>query len=87
VDVQGRLLLIEGVTSTRREFRPFLAARIWIECPRALRLERGLLRDGSDALANWESWMAAEDTYIADHQPHRDADFTIHGGLEKKPGT
>lgn len=79
VDVRSRILLIEGVSSTRREFRPFLAARVWVECPRALRLERGLLRDGPAALPNWELWMAHEDAYVADHQPSLGADFVIRG--------
>lgn len=79
VQVTRRVLLLEGVNSTRREFRPYLAARIWVDCPRTLRLERGLLRDGPDALPDWQAWMAAEDGYVSEHRPQDGADYVIRG--------
>jgi len=79
VAVNGKILLIEGVSSTRREFRPYLGMRIWIECPAAVRLDRGLARDGADSVALWESWMAAEDRYVADHRPLEGADYILSG--------
>src|SRR6478672_9439015 len=42
-------LVVEGVSSSRKAFRPYLAFSIWVEMPREERLRRGLERDGEDA--------------------------------------
>lgn len=44
--LQPPAILLEGVTSSRSEFDPYLALRIWVETPRELCLQRGLERDG-----------------------------------------
>jgi uridine kinase/RimJ/RimL family protein N-acetyltransferase len=72
-------LIIEGVGASRIAFRPYLAATVWVETGRAERLRRGLARDGDDALALWETWMQAEDDYVAREQPDRTADMTVSG--------
>src|SRR5687768_15818090 len=40
-DVSAPVVIVEGVTATRKEFRPYLAYKIWVDCPRELRLQRG----------------------------------------------
>ena len=71
-DVQ--VILVEGVYVLRRELRPCYDVMVWIDCPREMRLARGLARDGLAARAQWEEeWMPAEDRYIASHQPDRAA--------------
>ena len=65
----GGIVLLEGVSALRREFRDAYSHGIFVNAPRALRLERGLARDGDDALALWQEWMAAEDAYLSDHKP------------------
>jgi len=47
----GGTVLLEGVTASRRAFRPYLAYSIWIEAARELRLRRGIERDGEEARA------------------------------------
>lgn len=42
----GGVVILEGVSSLRREFRPYLTFGIWVETPQELRLKRGLDRDG-----------------------------------------
>jgi uridine kinase len=79
IEVDGQILLIEGVSSTRREFRPYLGMRIWIECPAAVRLQRGLIRDGEDCAAQWKSWMASENEYVSSHRPEEGADHILSG--------
>ena len=76
-DVDSPIVLLEGVTATRREFRPYLALRIWIDCPRDLRLRRGLERDGVEAEPLWREWMAAEDRYCEAHRPRESADYVV----------
>jgi len=80
VRVEGSVLIIEGVSATRREFRPYLDARVWIECPREVRLARGLLRDGPEAIQNWLAWMEAEDEYVLQHRPREGADYVLSTG-------
>jgi uridine kinase len=76
-------LLVEGVGSTRRAFRPFLAYTVWVEAPRELRLGRGLERDGEDARPLWEAFSAAEDEYAATERPREAADAVVAGDLEE----
>lgn len=73
------IILIEGVTATRKEFRPYLAFSIYVECPRDLRLKRGLERDGEQALPLWLDWMAHEDRYCELHNPQGHADLIVEG--------
>jgi uridine kinase len=72
-------VLLEGVTASRRAFRPYLAYSIWVETPRDLRLKRGLARDGEPARAQWERWMESEDRYVESESPAEHADIVIHG--------
>jgi len=74
--------IVEGVSSGRRDFAPFLSSLVWVEAPRPLRLARGLERDGADAAAQWQSWIAAEDEYFAVHEPDRHADFVVDGAAD-----
>jgi uridine kinase len=75
----AEFVLLEGVTASREAFRPYLAYSIWIESPRALRLRRGLDRDGEEARADWERWMAGEDAYIERERPAERADIVLPG--------
>ncbi len=72
-------LILEGVSSSREAFRPYLALSIWIETPRQERLRRGLERDGEAAHSQWEEWMAREDEYIEREHPEQKADLMING--------
>ena len=82
VDVGG-ILIIEGVYANRRELALLYDYRIWIECPRPLRLSRGLARDGEQARDRWESdWMPTEDRYIERHRPWELADLIVDGSGE-----
>jgi uridine kinase len=75
----AEFVVLEGVSASREAFRPYLAYSIWVETPRELRLERGLGRDGEQARAQWETWMAAEDAYVARERPHERADLVVPG--------
>ncbi|MGV3617376.1 MAG: uridine kinase family protein [Fimbriimonas sp.] len=77
--VEAGVVLLEGVTAIRREFRPYLAYRIWVDCPRELRLQRGLERDGAEAAPLWQEWMAAEDRYCEAQRPRDAADLIVKG--------
>jgi uridine kinase len=58
------VVIIDGVSSARREIAPHLALAVWVQAPRAVRLARGLERDGEEARGDWERWMAEEDSHF-----------------------
>jgi uridine kinase len=72
-------LVLEGVSASRRAFRPYISYAVWVETPRELRLRRGLERDGEEARALWERWAVLEDEYVAHERPHEAADVVVAG--------
>ncbi|MCC5912647.1 MAG: uridine kinase [Clostridiaceae bacterium] len=76
----GRIVIIEGVYSIRKELEKYYDFKIWIDTPRDLRLSRGIERDGEVARKLWEEeWMPAEDKYVKEHEPLDRADLIIDG--------
>ena len=75
-----RIVLVEGVYSTRRELSGYYDFTIWIDATRETRLTRGLARDGDEARDRWvDDWMPAEDRYVSVHAPSRTADLVVIG--------
>jgi uridine kinase len=80
ITIQPRdVVVIEGVGATRAAWRDRLALRIWVDCPRDLRLARGIARDGEELRDFWLEWMRAEDHYIARERPYAHADVIVDG--------
>jgi uridine kinase len=76
----GNVVIVEGVYSTRRELADFYDLRIWVACPREIRLARGLARDGESMRDRWErEWMPLEDIYVQRHRPDETADLVVSG--------
>lgn len=78
------LVIIEGVTSTRRTTVGRLAYAIWVQAPRAVRAARGLDRDGhTDTYRDlWRRWMSEEDRFfLADGAKDR-ADLRVDAAPE-----
>lgn len=75
----SEFVILEGVSASRAAFRPFLTYSIWIETPPDLRLRRGLERDGGEARAQWERWMAEEDDYVNRERPRDNVDLILPG--------
>ncbi|MDC0980260.1 AAA family ATPase [Bdellovibrionales bacterium] len=73
-------VIIEGVSSCRKEFRPFISFGIYIDTDREIRLQRGLERDGHKALEQWKKWMAEEDAHFEHDLPENFVDLVISGG-------
>lgn len=82
----GGTVILEGVSSMRREFRPFLSYRIWVEAPAELRLKRGMARErgiaGEDKREQWEQWQAAEIKHFEQDQPEAVANLIVEAGTE-----
>lgn len=73
------VMILEGVSSSRREFRPYLTYSIWVDTPRDLCLQRGIERDGADQAEDWARWQADEDAYLARDDPRGFADRVVRG--------
>ncbi|MCA9334485.1 (d)CMP kinase [Candidatus Saccharibacteria bacterium] len=73
------IMILEGVSSTRKEFRPYLSYAIWVEAPKGVCIARGLERDGEDMREQWEQWWADEEKYIAEHKPQEYANQIVSG--------
>jgi uridine kinase len=72
--------VVEGVSSMRTELGRYWDLAIWVTCSYAIRLARGVARDGEERRAQWEKvWMPAEDAYLAAQHPDRRADMVING--------
>jgi uridine kinase len=76
------VVIVEGVYCTRRELADLYDVRAWVECPRDVRLARGIERDGEIARDLWEvDWMPAEEGYVREHQPMAAADYVVSGDV------
>ena len=76
----GGVVIVEGVTPLRPELREFWHVSIWVECPRNLRLKRGIERDGESMRSQWEDiWMPEEDVYMRQIHPWEHATFIFDG--------
>lgn len=81
VDVPtGRVVIVEGVSSTREEAEVPWALQVWVDAPCEVRLERALERDGPGMMRRWhEDWMPSEEAYVAREQPQHRADLLVSG--------
>lgn len=74
----GGIVIIEGVYSTRNELQTYYDLTIWVDCPREIRLKRGIDRDGEGARQIWENnWMVAEEMYMNEHKPQDRAKLVL----------
>jgi uridine kinase len=76
-------VIIEGVSSARREIAPHPAFAIWVHAPRPVRLARGLERDGEAARSAWERWMAEEDAHFRSDETTARCDVFVDGAPTK----
>lgn len=72
-------VIVEGVSSSRNEFRPYLSFSIYVQTSPGIRLQRGLARDGDEAKEEWLKWMAAENEYVERDEPQRFANMVVDG--------
>jgi uridine kinase len=76
----GGIVVVEGVGATRRELGHPWHLTIWVTAPAALRLERGVERDGEEMRSVWtDRWMPEEDAYVVEQWPDERADLVVDG--------
>ena len=73
------VVIVEGVTASRRAIAGDLVMALWVEAPAADRLRRGIARDGEQRRPLWIEWMALEEDFFRrDGAPGR-ADYIVSG--------
>lgn len=75
----GPVLVVEGCGAAARQVDDWAALRVWVEADDAVRLARGLARDGSDARDHWLRWMADERDHYASERTRERADVRLDG--------
>jgi uridine kinase len=78
------VMLLEGVSALRVEFRPYLTTGFFISAPREVCLERGIRRDADQGTADeirrlWEQYYADEEGYLHRDDPQTYADIVLDG--------
>lgn len=80
VDVPpGHTLVIEGCASGARSGAPYLSFLIWVDAPEAVRMRRGIERDGETFRPHWERWAAQERVHFASEGTWNRADIRLDG--------
>jgi uridine kinase len=63
-------LIVEGMTSLRRELREFYGFSIWVDSDDKKRLDRVKKRDGAEMLPHWErEFIPLGEAYVEEHDP------------------
>lgn len=73
----GGLLALEGVGSWSPAVAHLVGVLVWVEADSALRLARGLARDGEQMRARWERWRLDEDELFARLGTRAHADVVV----------
>lgn len=78
------ITILEGVSSPRHEFRPYLGFGIFVHTPESLCIERSITRDlasNTDTRENltllWHKWLEEEGKYFDKDNPKDYADLVI----------
>lgn len=81
------IMILEGVSALRGEFRDAISLGIFIDTPLEICLQRGITRDIVDGSKKsreelesvWRAWTAEEQEYFKKHKPKEFADIIIDG--------
>jgi uridine kinase len=81
-----KIMILEGVSSLRKEFIPYISFGIFVDTPRDICLSRGFERDkGNDGKSDeeirkmWDEWYRDEDKFYAQDNVKSRADIVIDG--------
>jgi uridine kinase len=77
----GGIVVVEGVSSTRREVAAPWALTIWVDTPPAARQARAIARDGIEIWrTRWvPHWNVTENAYIERERPRERVDLIVRG--------
>jgi cytidylate kinase len=75
----AKILIVEGVSASRRELSDWIDVPIWIETSLEIAEQRGLLRDGKAERDFWFEWQAQERPLLEKDQPWTRAKLIVDG--------
>ncbi|QWZ10525.1 4-amino-4-deoxy-L-arabinose transferase [Nocardioides panacis] len=73
------VLVLEGVGAWSSAIRDAVTCLVWVETPPALRLERGVARDGEALRPRLLAWRAQEEAMYAAERTREHADVVVDG--------
>lgn len=76
------IVIVEGVTCTRRQAADRLAFSVWVDAPSDVRLARGIERDGGTHRHLWLRWMSEEQTFFNADRTRSRADLRVLGATD-----
>lgn len=80
-----KIMIVEGVSSLRKEFRDYISLGIFVDTSKDICLQRGIERDTGagkskeDLLKIWNTWFEEEEIYMKRDNPRDYADIVING--------
>lgn len=80
-----KYMILEGVSSLRKEFRDYVGFGIFVDTPKEVCLQRGVERDlktgktREEITRMWEQWLEDEDRYMLRDNPKAQANIVIDG--------
>ena len=76
---RAAVLVVEGCGSAARPVDPWASLRVWVEADPALRLARGLARDGGHLAHEWRRWQRLETGHFRTDGTRERADVVVDG--------
>lgn len=73
------VVVLEGVGAAARQVDPWASRRVWVEVGEALRMDRGVVRDGEALRHEWVLWAARESAHFAADATRERADVVVDG--------
>lgn len=85
-DPVSPIMILEGVSASREEFRRYISLSIFVDTPKEVCLMRGFERDqGNDGKSDqeikemWIKWYRDEENFFVNHTIKANADIVIDG--------
>jgi uridine kinase len=78
------VLVLEGVGSASAAYDDAITCLVWVEAPSAVRLDRGLARDGERLREHLLLWREAEEAMFARERTRERADVIVDGVSAKR---
>jgi uridine kinase len=82
------IMILEGVSALREEFRQYLSFGIFVDTPIDVCIKRGFERDrGQDGKSDkeimqmWKDWYDKEEVYMNSDKPKESADIVLDGTI------
>lgn len=76
------LLVLEGCGSADSSYADAITCLVWVEAPRAVRVARGVARDGAQVLEHWYAWMEDEQRVFARERTRERADVLVDSSAD-----